>query len=73
MLALVLSFGQLLEAALKLLAKLTCIVDSSAKNELLAEPDQTIDSKLWNKKKLWDSRDPRVRRPHDGQVLPVSV
>ena len=72
MLALVLSFGQLLEAALKLLAKLTCIVDSSAKNELLAEPDQQSIANL-EKKKLRDSRDPRVRRPHDGQVLPVSV
>lgn len=57
MLALVLSFGQLLEAALELSAKLTCIVDSSAKHELLAEPDQTIDSKL-GEKKLRDSRDP---------------
>jgi hypothetical protein len=73
MLALVLSFGQLLEVASKLLAKLTCIVESSAKHELLAEPDQQSIANLETKKKLRDSRDPRVRRPHDGQVLPVSV
>ena len=57
MLALVLSFGQLLEAALKLLAKLTCIVDSSAKNELLAEPDQQSIANL-EKKSCGTREDP---------------
>jgi hypothetical protein len=57
MLALVLSFGQLLEAALKLLAKLTCIVESRAKHELLAAPRPQSIGNL-EKKKLRDSRDP---------------
>jgi len=50
MLALVLSFGQLLEVASKLLTKLTCIVESSAKHELLAEPDQQSIANLETKK-----------------------
>ena len=52
-------------------ADVHCGIERQARTLGRARP--AIDSKLGDEKSCGTRETPRVRRPHDGQVLPVSV
>jgi hypothetical protein len=74
MLALVLGFGQTSHSSLEAFGEADVhFGNPSAKRaRTLGGARSTIDSKL-REKNSCETRETRVRRPHDGQVLPVSV